>query len=66
MRSADALRGVGLAADASPLMGGKARFGCARWLPWVAIASPSLSLRAPFEEATGFFTARSAHAGGHG
>ena len=32
MRSADALRGVGLAADASPLMGGKARFGCARWL----------------------------------
>ena len=33
MRFATALRGVGLAADASPLMGGKARFGCARWLP---------------------------------
>lgn len=33
MRSADALRGVGLAADASPLTGGEARSGCARWLP---------------------------------
>lgn len=33
MRFADALRGVGLAADASPLMGGEARSGCARWLP---------------------------------
>ena len=33
MRFAGALRGVSLAADASPLMGGEARSGCARWLP---------------------------------
>lgn len=33
MRFAIALRDVGLAPDASPLMGGKARSGCARWLP---------------------------------
>lgn len=33
MRFATALRDVGPAADALPLMGGKPRFGCARWLP---------------------------------